>query len=106
MNNLQPPRHIRRTLDLIRSNPMSFYRRSSADKRFFIEQFCLWLDNHFRTQSPQFIRLRAISMNFYAKMELEARMLRYIRFLVFPGFPEEERPSAADWFTFRYLQSY
>ena len=85
---------------------MSFFRRSRADKQFFIEQFCLWLDNHFHAQSPEQIRLRALSLSLFARIELEARMMRYVRFLVFPNFPFEEVPSASDWFTFRFLQSY
>lgn len=101
-----PPRHLRRTLNIIRTNPIDFYRRTEADKKFFLEQFCLWLDNHFQAQSPEHIRLRALSLNMISRVHLEARMLRFVRFLVFPDFPSEQTPSAADWFTFRYLQPY
>ena len=105
--NFQPfPRHLQRTVDSIRANPLNFYRRSESDKRFFLEQICLWLDNQFQAQSPLQIRLRALSMNPTAQVSLEIRMTRFIRSIIFPDFPPEPLPLANDWFTYRFLQSY
>ena len=100
------PRHLERVIESIRSNPTRFYRRSEADKRFLLEQLYLWLDNHFQAQPPLHIRLRALSMNQNAQIDLEIRMTRFVRYIIFPDFQPEPLPLASDWFTFRFLQFY
>ena len=106
MFNRQLPPHLQRTVDLFRVNPMIFFRRSPADKAFFLEQVSCWIDQQFVPPHPGLIRVNALSLSTEERLALETLILRFVRKLIFPYYPEVVPPDSWEWFTYRFLKNH
>ena len=99
----RPPVHIQRQIFRFRNDPPSFYSRSIPEKEFFMTRLSNWFDSQFQPPHPSIIRLRALTMTHRERIDLEMKVLRFLRKYVFPDFPETAIPDSIDWFTYRFL---